>query len=349
MELDSKGLGRLHRVANARDVWVSEAGDFTPWLAENLDVLAAELGMSLTLIATEVPVGEFRLDIQAQTSDGRVVIVENQLERTDHTHLGQLLVYASGLEASAVVWVAPRFRDDHRRTLDWLNERTDTGVDFFGVEVSVVQIGDLGPRAPVFDVVARPNDWQKGVKEAGTVGGSGGQPSGINTLRQDFFSDVLGDVVAKRPGVRMPKRDTSNWVSYAAGPWGSWELGLTNDLLRVDAYLDSGDAGVNKALFDEFHSDAAAWETKVGHPLTWERQDDKRASRIIAYHPVGDLTDAAERAEARAWAVTTAVAMYDTMNDVLRSRGRQLRDEAKLHQQAAQGASSTGALSVYPA
>jgi hypothetical protein len=89
-------------------VWTSEAGDFTPWLAENLDVLADELGMSLTLIAMEVPVGEFWLDIQAQTADGGVVIVENQLERTDHGHLGQLLVYASGLEASAVVWVAPR-------------------------------------------------------------------------------------------------------------------------------------------------------------------------------------------------------------------------------------------------
>ncbi len=122
MEVDSKGLGRLRRVANARDVWTSEAGDFTPWLAENLDVLADELGMSLTLQATEVPVGEFRLDIEAQTPDGRVVIIENQLERTDHGHLGQLLVYASGLEAAAVVWVAPRFRDDHRRTLDWLNE-----------------------------------------------------------------------------------------------------------------------------------------------------------------------------------------------------------------------------------
>src|SRR4051812_28339062 len=191
MELDRKGLGRLRRVANARDVWTSEAADFTPWLAENLDVLADELGMSLTLLATEVPVGEFRLDIEAQTNDGRVVIIENQLDRTDHGHLGQLLVYASGLEAAAVVWVAPRFRDDHRRTLDWLNERTDTGVDFFGVEVSVVQTGEMSPRAPVFEVVARPNDWQKGVKETSPAGGGSGQNVGINSLRQDFFAEVL--------------------------------------------------------------------------------------------------------------------------------------------------------------
>lgn len=331
MELDSKGLGRLRRVANARDVWTSEAGDFTPWLAELIDVLADELGMSLTLIATEVPVGEFRLDIQAQTSDGRVVIVENQLERTDHGHLGQLLVYASGLEAAAVVWVAPRFRDDHRRTLDWLNERTDTGVDFFGVEVAVVQIGEAGPRAPVFEVVARPNDWQKGVKEAGTVGGTGvgGPAGGLNALRQDFFTEVLTDVVAQRPVIRMPSRGTLNWLSFAGGPWGQWGLVLANEL-RVEAYLDSGDLGVNKALFDEFHADASAWEAKTGLSLSWERLDDKRASRIAAYHPIGDLADEGERAQLRAWAVTTVLAMYDGMNQVLRTRAAELREAAKM-------------------
>ncbi len=123
--LDGAGLGRLRRVAEPREIWPTEAGAFTPWLAANLDVLADELGMALALVATEVPVGEFRLDIKAETADGRVVIIENQLERTDHGHLGQLLVYASGLEAAIVVWVAPSFRDDHRRTLDWINERTD--------------------------------------------------------------------------------------------------------------------------------------------------------------------------------------------------------------------------------
>jgi hypothetical protein len=167
--LDGAGLGRLRRVAQPRDVWPTEAADFTPWLAANLDVLADELGMALALVATEVPVGEFRLDIKAETADGKIVIVENQLERTDHGHLGQLLVYASGLEAAIVVWVAPSFRDDHRRTLDWMNERTDEAVSFFGVEVAIVQIAD-GPRAPVFEVVSRPNDWQKQVKTTATGG-----------------------------------------------------------------------------------------------------------------------------------------------------------------------------------
>lgn len=330
MDLDSKGLGRLRRVANARDVWVSEAGDFTPWLAENLDVLADELGLSLTLVATEVPVGEFRLDIQAQTPDGGTVIVENQLEKTDHNHLGQLLVYASGVEAVAVVWVAPRFRDDHRRTLDWLNERTDSGVDFFGVEVSVVQIGQSGPRAPVFEVVARPNGWQKGVKESTPGGRLGGDAAaGANTARQDFFVEVLTEVVALRPAIRLPSRGTLNWLSFASGPWGNWSLVVVGDgRLRVEAYLDSGIGTVNKALFDELQSNATAWESKVGQTLAWERMDDKRASRVAVYHDVVDLADAEKRALLKAWASSTAISMYDAMNEYLRSRARELRESA---------------------
>jgi hypothetical protein len=149
MELDSMGLGRLRRVADPRDVWASEAGHFTPWLAENLDVLADELGLTLTLVGSEVSVGDFRLDIQAETPDGRTIIIENQLERTDHGHLGQLLVYASGLEAAAVIWVAATFREDHRRALDWLNERTDTGVDFFASSCCRTDRGHQCPGASV--------------------------------------------------------------------------------------------------------------------------------------------------------------------------------------------------------
>jgi len=187
-EVDSHGLGRVERATHPRIVWSSESGEFTPWLAENLDVLAQELDLPLTLEATEVPVGDFRLDIQAHGPDGRVVIIENQLERTDHGHLGQLLTYAAGLGAATVVWVAPDFREDHRRTLDFLNEKTVAGLDFFGVEVGIVRIGKHGQPAPVFEVVSRPNDWSKAVKAISTgVAASG--PSGGYAAMQQLFSD----------------------------------------------------------------------------------------------------------------------------------------------------------------
>jgi len=124
----------------------SESGDFTPWLAENIDVLADALEMTLTVVATEVRIGDFRLDIHAKDGNDRSVVIENQLERTDHGHLGQCLVYASGLDASTVIWVAPNFREEFRSALDWLNEHTDSELGFFGVEIGIVQIGHGPPR-----------------------------------------------------------------------------------------------------------------------------------------------------------------------------------------------------------
>ena len=337
VELDSKNLGRLHRVANPRDIWKSEAGEFTPWLAENIDVLADAIGLVLTVTGTEVPVGEFRLDIRAEDGEGRPVIIENQLERTDHNHLGQCLLYASGLEASTVIWLSPEFRDDFRRTFDWLNERTDLGINFFGVELGVVQIDDAGPRAPVFEVVSRPNDWQKTVKGAGGAGAAG-PPAGISPLnaqRQDFFADILAQVIGKQPAIRMPARNNGNWLSFAAGPFGSWSISVTaQGQLRVEAYLDSGDKERNKQLFDEMVAEAAKWEQAAGTKLSWERLDERRASRIGAYHPV-DLDDDASRNEAKAWAVTTLENLFTSMNHELRSRAKAIRQTALAAQDAA--------------
>lgn len=141
-EVDDLGLGRLRRVANVRDIWSHEATAFTPWLAKHLDILGDELGTHLAVVATEAPVGEFRLDIQALDEQGRTVIIENQLEPSDHAHLGQLVVYASGVDASLVIWVATRMRAEHRSALESLNGSTPPGVGFFGIEIEAVRIGD---------------------------------------------------------------------------------------------------------------------------------------------------------------------------------------------------------------
>jgi hypothetical protein len=279
-----------------------------------------------------VPVGEFRLDIQAESQDGRTVIIENQLERTDHGHLGQLLVYASGLEAASVVWVAPRFREDHRRTLDWLNERTDTGVDFFGVEVGVVRIAD-GPRAPVFEVVARPNNWQKDLKEGGGGSPGGLKVSPLNAQRQELFGDVLSDMVQARPAIHLPTPAKGNWLAYASGPWGYWAVSAaTDNRFRVEAYIDTGVKEINKQLFDELAVDRESWDQQLGFSPEWERLDDKRASRIAVYTQGGDLSDPVVRGSVRSWAVNCAIAMYDAMNDTLRARARELRALAKAQQ-----------------
>ncbi len=151
-------IGRIEEVA-IREVWPDEASDFTPWLAKNLEVLGEELGMVLELKGTEVPVGNYYLDILANEADRDApVAIENQIAVTDNPHLGQLLTYAAGTKAKIVIWIATEFRDEHRAALDWLNEGTGESLDFLGVEVGAIKIGNSVP-APLFRLAAAPNHW----------------------------------------------------------------------------------------------------------------------------------------------------------------------------------------------
>ena len=145
------------------DVWENEPDDFTPWLAEeeSLKQLGETLGMELELEGQELPVGNFRADILCRnTIDGSRVLIENQLMRTDHTHLGQILTYAAGLDIHTVIWIAKEFREEHRAALDRLNEITDENFQWFGVEIKVWRIGD-SKRAPQFEILSKPNDWKR--------------------------------------------------------------------------------------------------------------------------------------------------------------------------------------------
>ena len=150
--------GRIEQL-EVREIWEDEAADFTPWLAENLDLLGKELGMNLELVEVEKAVGPFYLDILArEVEEGYPVVIENQLEWTDHNHLGQLLTYAVGCDATAVVWVATWFRPEHKAVMEALNQLAEGKGWFLGVEVGVIKIGD-SPPAPDFHLVAFPKDY----------------------------------------------------------------------------------------------------------------------------------------------------------------------------------------------
>ena len=153
-------LGIIKREDDLRRVWPNEAADFTPWLAENIGRLGEALGMDLEVDAQEASVGSYALDILAHDGNGRRVVIENQLEDTDHRHLGQLLTYAAGFDANVIVWIARNFQDEHREALDLLNRRTGEDTEFFGIEVELWRIDDSRP-AVNFKLVATPNDWRK--------------------------------------------------------------------------------------------------------------------------------------------------------------------------------------------
>ena len=155
-------LGALARVG-LRQVWGVEHRSFTPWLAAHLDLLGEAIDIPLSLKGQETDIGTFRADILAKdTATGQAVLIENQLERTDHTHLGQLITYAAGVRAGIVVWIADTFTDEHRAGLDWLNESTPDSIKFFGVEIELWRIGE-SQIAPRFNVVSAPNAWARTV------------------------------------------------------------------------------------------------------------------------------------------------------------------------------------------
>lgn len=308
-------LGRLSRL-DAREVWLHEAHDFTPWLHENVALLAEALGFDIEATGREVSVGDFAVDIVGRTTPGgRSVIVENQLAPTDHSHLGQVLTYASGLDAAIIVWVAPRFRDEHRQALDWLNAHTDEQVDFFGVELELLRIDDSAP-APHFKLVAQPNAWAKSTREAAAV-----EPSERGLRYQRFFENVLNEFKARRPNITSTSRvGTESYMGFAAGRTGFsfvWTI-ASGGRARVELYIDTGDRDTTKAYFDALHARHDELEQAIGVSIQWERLDNRRASRVATYHLVPETPPLDENSELKAWAVETMVRWNDVLRKVIR-------------------------------
>ena len=311
-----RDLGRLH-VVDPRSVWPNEALDFTPWLRENVELLAEALGLDLEIHEAEVPVGGFNVDLVGEdVTNGRKLIVENQLEASDHSHLGQLLTYAGGLDAATIVWVTTNVREEHRQALDWLNRHTDPDVAFFALQVEVLQIGNSLPAAN-FKPVATPNDWGRSIKRAAEQA----EPSEIAVARQRFFQAVLADLKARRPGVTNATRvGLNNWFSFAAGRTGfSYSWVFTGDgQLRTELYIDTGDGEANKGMFRALAARREEYEARTGFPLDWDPMENRRACRISSSQPLPGA-DPAEDPALREWAVKTLLALNDAFRVAIRT------------------------------
>ena len=425
-EIERLGLGRLERL-DLKSFWGEQLPDLTPWFLQNIDLLSETLGIDITPLEQEINVDTGAFNVLGADANGRPIVIENRLEATDHNQLGQMIVHASGLDAAVVIWVAPRFHDEFRRGLDWLNDRTDTKVDFFGVEIGLVRIGRSLP-APVLDVVVQPRNWRKsgrrsarlpmGTPLPGPVGRHAAEPAdgpgpmpeahvpppplplrtpaasprgqhepppsrepplpaapdtpssvagpplsqasppppppqaasfepdlsgrhlpaspppmaseqagGLQPveLRHRFFESMFDSVAIRRPGFRIPKFGYENWVGFAAGPFGFYDVAFTaNGAVRAGVYLDMQERTATKRLFDDLFSERLAVETAVGRILSWERLDDRRASRIVDYREVRDLDSLADRRVLADWAAETVVKLMEALDDRLRSTAQVL-------------------------
>ena len=305
-------LGKLQRV-QLRDVWQHEALNFTPWLAEpdNLAALSLELGLELELVGQEVSVGPYAADIVCKdTLTGIHVLIENRLEKTDHSHLGQILTYAAGLEARTVVWIAARFTDEHRAALDWLNEITQEEWQFFGLEIELWRIGASAP-APKFNVICRPNDWSRAVREkaAKTEGSSPTQAFQLSFW--SAFRDFMAD-----KGHKSPKPAAQSWLSFSVGRTGfSIEAVIkrSEQQLMVRLYIMCEDLPP-KSVFKHLEAKKGEIHAALGFPLEWYESPEKKGSIVAITKPNCDFDNESCWPEYHAWLANKV----ETMGNVFR-------------------------------
>ena len=283
--MSEQRLGRLQRV-ELRTAWTSEPAQFTPWLAEpeNLKILGDTLGAELEPASVEKEVGSFRADIVCtDIGTDSSVLIENQLEQTDHDHLGKLLTYAAGLQAVTVVWLAARFRDEHRAALDWLNEITHRDARFFGLEIELWQIGD-SPAAPKFNIVSKPNDWSRSVAQAARATDDS-DLSELKVMQRKYWTGLkerlsAADGPVHGNGTPQPR----HWMNYRIGRAGfhlSAVMNTQEKCLRVDLYIKGEGASERLGLLERNKDEI---ERNLGYPLIWGDQLPSARDRRIAYY-----------------------------------------------------------------
>ena len=303
-------LGRLERV-KLREAWSTEAQDFTPWLAreENLAILGETLEVELQPEAQEKNVGPFRADILCRNADdgGTWVLIENQLERTDHLHLGQLLTYAAGLNAVTICWIAASFTDEHRAALDWLNEITDERFHFFGLEVELWRIGNSDP-APKFNLVSKPNDWRRSVIEIV-------DPDRMSPLRRQqyaFWTQLMKRLETDGSPVRSKKPQTSGWMQFGVGRADFWleaTLNAQQGWISVDLFMRGADAATH---FESLREQQESIEEELGEPLDWRELPNRKSSSLRLSLKDVDPTNEDDRPRQIEWMAATLTRFHTT-------------------------------------
>lgn len=267
-------LGKLEQITDLRSIWKHEANDFTPWLAkeENLAALSDAIGIELVLEEQESNVGDFSVDLFAtEEGTGRKVVIENQLEETNHDHLGKIITYASGKDAEVIIWIVRKARDEHKKAIEWLNQHTDDSSAFFLIEIEVWKIGNSEP-APKFNIVERPNDWAKAMKNVSITNTQSRQMQ-----FWQYFVDRWENNSNFAHTFRKRKAHPQNWYDLS--------IGSSEYHLCMEVHFQKNDinAGLyipdNKNIYNSLLDNKKEIEDFLGATVEW--RNAKKASRFL--------------------------------------------------------------------
>jgi len=272
-------LGRLEKI-DLRRQWSKEDTEFTPWLAEdeNIELLGDVINMELEVQSQEENVGPFRADILCvDTATSNYVLIENQLERTDHMHLGQLMTYAAGLDAVTIIWIARKFTEEHRAALDWLNNITDEKFNFFGIEIELYKIG-YSLAAPKFNLIAKPNDWTKSVRKSA----SSQNLTETKLLQQEYWQAFKNYMEEKNSRIRIQKPQPQHWMNLAIGK-SDYNLNASvstkDNTISVWLNILGDNAKINFEKLKEIGENKSHQE--INEDVRWLRMNDKIQSAVI--------------------------------------------------------------------
>ena len=300
-------IGKLEEV-DIRELWKHEQYDFSEWLSkkENIENLNEILGLTLVDISKETYVGSYRCDLFAKDeTTGIKVIIENQLEMSNHDHLGKIITYASGLDAKVVVWIVKEAREEHRSAIEWLNNNTNSNINFFLIEIHAYKIGN-SDNAPMFQVIEQPNDFiknNKSINSSDTMNKSQSQ-------RVEFWNQFNNVLVERGKPFNVRKATTDHWYNVAIGTSDAHiDITLVNkdSVIGVELYITD-----NKELFDKLYQKKDEIEADLGLELDWRRLNNSKASRIITFIKGLDFDDHSNYNELMNKTIDLAVLMRDT-------------------------------------
>jgi len=306
----SMNIGKIRKVP-LREVWRREDANFTVWLEENIDHLTDVLGFNIAVESREQKVGPFNVDLYGEDDGGNKVIIENQLEKTDHAHLGQILTYLTNLEAKVAVWISSEPVEEHRKAIHWLNEVTPEDMAFYLVKLEAVKIGDDSLPAPLFTVVERPDTVIK------QLGGEKKQTGQRYAKRKEFWTHFLSKMNEKSEICRDLSPLATQSLTVTLGVTGvQMFLTLTQNHVRAEINISTGNKDKNKRIYDYFVAKKGQIETDFGGELIWKRLDGNVASKVEDH-----------KHEADAWNADN----WDAITKVLIDRALRMRGAFKKH------------------
>lgn len=306
-------LGKIEKI-DLRDIWKHEAADFSNWLAQpdNFQLLSEEIGLDMQVISTEANVGSFSADILAEeTNTGKKIIIENQLETTNHDHLGKIITYASGVEAHYIIWIFKEIREEHRRAIDWLNEITDEDFNIFAIKMELWKIADSLP-APKFNIICSPNDWSKAFKKTST----GQNLTDNNLIQLNFWKGFTDYIAMQKTPFKVRKPQPQHWYDLSIGSSQahiSLIISVKDNFTRVELYIPD-----NKELFNELKSKQNEIENQFGSPLDWQDLPNAKASRIAFKREHIDIKQSKNVEEAYKWLGENAVKIYQSFKKYIK-------------------------------